>query len=261
MQNEKKQTPQSDYEKVVSMLTPKHPRMPAKLKLRHKYARIWTIGSIAAMLTIVCTVALKSVSTANASTIPASEIVMDALNSGLKSENFKIDFKLRGKQSDEDVIYAPSPEGQMVNGTLYILYKDGKAMNRLDWHDTDKNSIIFDGTTYVHTKNGAEIRRHPSKDDFELGNLMNLKSLGQITDNEISEEKDLIVVNHRKKNSPIVFNGVFSRKDKRLVKASVIYKMSGGQPVMLMETTSIEFDANVPVNLFDIIKSSVLLEN
>lgn len=251
MHNEKKQTPQSDYEKVLSMLTPKHPRTPAKYKPRHKYSRIWAISSIAAMLAIVCTFALKSVSTANASNIPASEIVMDALNSGLKSENFKVDFKLRGKQSDEDVIYAPSPDGRMVNGTLYILCKDGKVMNRLDWHDEDKNSIIFDGT-YVHTKNGAEIRRHPSKDDFELGNLMNFESLGQITDSEISEDNDMIMVNHRKKNSPIVFNGVFSRKDKRMIKASVIYETNGGKPVMLMETTSIEFDANVPASLFDL---------
>jgi hypothetical protein len=79
------------------------------------------------MFVLVITVAVKSVMPASANIAPASEIVFGALESAENSENGKIDFVLRGIETDSKAIYDPAPEASMVNATLYFLNKDGRC--------------------------------------------------------------------------------------------------------------------------------------
>ncbi|WP_290089668.1 hypothetical protein [uncultured Duncaniella sp.] len=239
-----------DYDKVIEMLTPRFPRKGYGRR-RRRLAKIWTIGGIAAMFVLVITVAVKSVMPASANIAPASEIVFGALESAENSENGKIDFVLRGIETDSKAIYDPAPEASMVNATLYFLNKDGRSMSRIDWHDAEKNTVIFDGKDYIHLRNGIQVKRCSDDTGPKFKELFGLESLigsFNVLDEEISEEGNIITVRHRKNS--ITFIGEFSRSDKKLRSAKIVAESPTDKQITIVETQSIDFNTTIPESMF-----------
>ena len=249
--NTTRNNPDPEFDKVVEMLTPRFPRA-ANIsfgKPRRNYrAKLWTIGSIAAMLIVIFTLAFKSFQP-----VSAAETVKAALTNLSEAESVRVDFTILGELKDKDYVYTPSPKGVPVKGTLYILNKDGKVYNRVDWHDEQNNSIIYCGTTYIHLQNGVKVDEHPSGFSDELLSILNFDSLrkevgNMVKSSEIISDGDAIVVNHRKQN--IVFSGEFRKKSKDLVKAIVLFESTGKPTLTLLETQSIKWNADTPLSLF-----------
>lgn len=251
----------AEFDKVVSMLTPRFPRESPSQRMRKRdgwVAKLWTIGSVAAVLALVVTFSIKGVMTANASSVPASEIVMDALSAGHRAENIRVDFMLFAKKIDREEIYEPDYNGRPVYGTLYYMNNPEEPKMRIDWHDEEHNSILHAEGQYVHIKNGIEMDRYATTFGSKMDKLLYFNTLGEISDDfmdkvEIKESNDIITVTRNKDTySQLIFEGQFSRKDRRLTKATVYLDIPGAKPLVILETSSIMIDCNLPRSLFEI---------
>lgn len=244
-----------EFEKVAEMLTPKFARKNefSFARPQNRFKKImWTVGGVAAMLVVVLTFAMKSVTP-----VSAAEVIDDALVSLSNAKSVKVDFALRGVKTTDDEIYTPNPAGDMVEGSLYILVKDDKVYNRVDWHDDEKNSIIYNGTEYVHLKDGKEVSRHPSQFSNEIFNITNLKSIEGMKDNvlknaEITTKDNIICVKlkGKKRKNFLTYTGEFNRNNKQLIKASVMAAGQDGEEIVMLETKSITTDIAFPENIF-----------
>lgn len=245
-----------EYDKVVDMLSPKYRRkneISFRAEQDNRIKRmVWTIGGIAAMVAVVITFALKSVTT-----VSATEVINTALANLSEAETFKIDFIFRGTKSARDEIYRPDMEGELHAGTVYIRRNDDKTLNRIDWHDREKNSIIFNGSKYVHIRNGIKISEHPSDFQDELLSVLILKSLKSLEidkDASITTDGNLVKVVLKKnhKNDSFVFSGDFSvHGNQKLVKASVKVSDTDGKEITMLETKSIQTNVRLPDTLFN----------
>lgn len=239
-----------ESDKVMDLFTPKYPRKnnfsfsnpQSKKKLRNRI--LWTIGSVAAMLVVVLAVAMNSV-------VPASakEVVSKALGNISEAKSVKVEFEWRGKKTSAKEIYSPDLSGNIITGTLYLMRKDGKVYARIDWHDTEKNSIIFNGDEYIHQRDGKTIGRLASSFGDELMNLVNLRALQDkfpdiLSDSQITMEEDVITVKSNK--DMITFCGEFSRENNRLIKAYVSAYTPDNKDVTLLKTISIQ--TNIPIS-------------
>lgn len=248
-QNEK--TSQREFDKVVELLTPRHPRPNSFVYNRpatNIRKRLWMLGGIAAMIAVVVTLAAKSV-------IPASatEIAEVALTSLTEAESVKIDFEILGSKTSGEEVYTPDLRGETVSGTLYIQKRDGRVRNRVDWHDIDRNSIIYDGGSYVHLKNGIMADKRESAFDDELMNLLSLNTLRQsyvdlIRDAESSESGNIITMKHVK--NEITFTGEFRKDNRQLIRALVTATSPDGQELTVLATKAIELNPTLPDSLF-----------
>lgn len=238
-----------DFEKVAELLTPKHPRrceitftIPPKKQIINK---IWTISGIAAMFAIVITIALKLVMP-----ISAAEVINSAITALTDAKSVKVEFAWRGIKGASEEIYTPDSLGNMVDGTLYILRNNGTVKTRIDWHDAEKNSIVFNGKDYIRLRNNNIIDRHSSPFGEELMNLFSQNSLPEdITDKSIlSTDGDIIIIESHK--GEITFLGEFNKDSKRLTKASISVSLSNRKDLKMMETKSIEIDRSIPESIF-----------
>ena len=258
MKNEMRNGAEHDFDRVVSMLSPRFVRrMPDSLggapqSKKTLSAVIWTFGSAAAVLAVIIVLAVRASTTAFATSVPASEIVMRALETGARSGSCKVEFTWRGFETSDEEIYTPHPDAPSVSATLYILCDSSGGGCRIDWHDADRNSIIYDGTDYIRLKDGVQVARHPSRFGSELGIFLNMetltRSLGEIPADEFTEKDGVITVNHR--SCDVIFRGEFSREDRRLIKASILGTAADGRSVTVMETSSVIFGADVQPSLF-----------
>ncbi|MBD5315791.1 MAG: hypothetical protein HDS08_06535 [Bacteroides sp.] len=238
-----------DYDKVASLLTPRHPRrcefafyVPSKKRVTGK---IFAISSVAAMIAVVVTIAIKSVMP-----VSAAEVINSAITGLTDAENIRVEFEWRGTKNNSEEIYTPDSLGNIVNGTLYILRKNGKVNTRIDWHDVENNSIIFNGRDYIHLRNNEIIDKHPSSFGEELIDLFSQNSLSKnIKDNSVfSTEGDFIIAESHK--GDITFHGEFRKDSKRLTKASVSVSLQNGQDLKMMETTSIATNISITELMF-----------
>lgn len=238
-----------DYEKVAELLTPKHPRQcefsfstPSKKWFTRK---IWAVSGVAAMFAIVLTIAIKSVMP-----VSASEVINSAFTTLTDANSIKVEFAWRGIKGDSDEIYTSDPLGNMVEGTMYILRKNGTVKTRIDWHDAEKNSIVFNGRDYIHLKNNQIIDRHSSSFGEELMNLFSQNSLPEdIIDKSIlSADGDIIIIESQ--NGKITLLGEFNKYSKRLTKASINVSLPNRKKIKMMETKSIETDRCIPESIF-----------
>ena len=247
MSTEKLNNEDQDFNKVEEMLTPRFRR---EMKITFKTPKnnlkkiLWTFSGVAAMLVIVLTITFKS-----NFTVSASDVINTALDNIYRAKNIQIEFEILGSKTNQDEIYKPNNNGERIRGTLYIINDNNKIFNRIDWHDNENNSIIYNGTDYIHLKNGNVVGKHPSSFDKELLLLLNLDSLrnDMPKDAEITkhESENMIVVKMHDKKKNITFSGEFMRKNKQLVKASVVH-----QGDTLLKTYSIETDIEIPQNIF-----------
>ena len=249
MNNEMKK----DFDKVVRMLSPRFVRlMPDSLggvpSRKPLSALMWTVGSAAAVAAVIFVIAARIPTTALAFSVPAAEIVVRALETGARSGSCKVEFAWRGIETSDDEVYTPQPDAPMIRGTLYMLCDSGGAGCRIDWHDADRNSIIYDGADYIRLKDGVQVARHPSHFGSELVNLLDIETLTRSV-GEITEKDGVITVSHRE-NGGAVFLGEFSREDRRLIKASILMTAPDGRSITLMETSSVIFGADVQPSLF-----------
>lgn len=238
-----------DFEKVAELLTPKHPRrckftftIPPQKNITGK---IWTISGVAAMFAIVITIAIKS-----AMPISAAEVFNSAITSLTDAKSIKVEFAWRGIKGDSEEIYTPDPLGNMVDGTLYILRNNGTVKIRIDWHDADKNSIVFNGRDYIHLRNNKIIDRHSSSFGEELMNLFSHNSLPEdlIDKSRLSTDGDTIIIeSHR---GAITFLGEFNKDSKHLTKASISISLPNRKNLKMLETKSIKTDISIPESIF-----------
>lgn len=237
-----------EFDKVVELLTPKFPRhceYSFTKPRRRVFFRICTITGVAAMLAVILTVAIKSTMT-----LSATEVINSALTNLLKANSFKIEFVWRGVKSSAEEIYTPNPDGILVDGTLYLLRKDGKVFTRIDWHDDEKNSIIFNGSKYIHLKNGRRINMHSSCFGEELIDLFRMSSVPEDLKKKstINETGDKITMKTHK--DVITFYGEFQSNSKQLINASVATTSSDGSEIVMVRTKSIETGTDIPAALF-----------
>ena len=239
-----------DYEKVAELLTPKHPRqcefsfstLPTKKRFTRK---IWTVGGVAAMFAIVLTIAIKSVMP-----VSASEVINSAVTTLIDAESVKVEFAWRGIKSDSKEIYTLDPLGNMVEGTMYILRKNGTVKTRIDWHDTEKNSIVFNGRDYIRLKDNEIIDKHPSSFGEELMNLFSQNTLPKYLKDESILSNDGNILRIESHKDDITVLGEFHKDSKRLFKASASILLPNGQDLKLIETKSIETNIRIPESLF-----------
>lgn len=247
---------EQEYDKVVDMLSPKYRRKNEfsfpKTEQDDRIKRmVWTISGIAAMVAVVIAFALKS-----GTTVSATEVINTALINLSEAETFKIDFLFRGCKSSKDEIYRPDMEGELLSGTVYVQRNDGKTLNRIDWHDREKNSIIFNGSKYVHMRNGIKISEHPSDFQDELLSVLILKSLKSLEndkDASITTDGNIVrvVLKKNHKEDSFVFSGDFSvHGNQQLVKATVRVSGPDGKEITMLETKSIQTNVRLPETLF-----------
>lgn len=246
MQDDRKEYLES--EKVVELLTPKFQR-----KCEFSYAKprkrlvnkLWAISGIAAMFVVVLSVVIKSVLP-----VSATEVINSAFSTLMNAESIKVEFVWRGVKTSAEEIYNPDPSGNVINGTLYLLRKEGKVNMRIDWQDTEKNSIVFNGCDYIHLQDNHIVNRYPTAFEGKLMELFSQKTLpDDLKDpSEISTEGNMIMMKHHKEN--ITFYGEFQKDSKRLVKASAIITLPEEKNITLLETKSIETGIDIPETLF-----------
>ncbi len=237
-----------EFEKVVEILTPKFQRkcefsftMPRKRFMN----KIWTISSLAAMFVVVLTIVIKSVIP-----VSAAEVINSAFATLTDAESIKVVFVLRGAKTSAVEIYTPDPSGNMIEGTLYVMRKNGKVNIRIDWHDAEKNSIIFNGSDYTHLRNNSIVNKHSSSFGKEIMNLFSQNTLPNelIDKSTLSTDGNMVIMKSHDGN--ITLCGEFQRDSKQLIKASAIIALPDEQDITLLETKSIETNTSVPESLF-----------
>ncbi len=242
----------TEFEKVESLLTPKHQRnVDFKFNERRGSAGkiFWKIGGIAAMLALVVTVALSSIFPAS-----ASQKINAGMENLFNAETVKVEFTLRCMPVSGDEVYAPHPSGEILDGTLYVLNTGTQVCNRIDWHDKDNNTIIFKDKEYVHLRDGELVERHSCNPVNEFAGIFNLKSLrkqlGTIMDDaDITTKGEYIYLVHNK--GKIALSGKFRKDNNMLVEATASYVDPQGCEVSLLKTNSIHAGVNLPEGLFD----------
>ena len=237
-----------DLDRVVGILTPSHPRknefsFPHTRK--RPSGRIWAFGGIAAMFVVALTIAFNAVTP-----VSAGDVIRTAFDNISSAESIKVEFAMRGVRTDNDEIYSPDISGQLIEGTVYIITRDGNIYNRIDWNDAEKNSIIFNGKDYIHLKNGEKVRSHSSGFSHELKGLVNMGFIPEdlIKKSKIETSGDVITMESCKE--PISFKGVFGKDSRELIKASAVMKLPDGQIITLLETGLIETNAYIPESMF-----------
>lgn len=238
-----------DFEKVAELLTPKHPRRcdfafsrPPKKRIMSK---VWTICGVAAMFVVVLTIAIKSVLP-----VSAKEVINSAFTTLSNSESIKVEFVWRGVKTSAEEIYSPDPSGNVINGTLYLLRKNGKVNMRIDWQDAEKNSIVFNSCDYIHLRGNHIANKYSTVFGDKLMQLFSMKTLPDDlkSSSELSAEGNMIMIKNHK--GDITFFGEFQKDIKRLVKASAIFSLPEGKNITLLETTSIETGIDISESMF-----------
>lgn len=238
-----------DFEKVAELLTPKHPRRcdfafsyPPKKRI---ISKVWTISGVAAMFVVVLTIAIKSVLP-----VSATEVINTAFTALSNSESIKVEFVWRGVKTSAEEIYSPDPSGNVINGKLYLLRKNGKVNMRIDWQDNEKNSIVFNSCDYIHLQDNHIVYKYSTVFGDKLMKLFSMKTFPDDlkSTSELSTEGNMIMIKKHKEN--ITFYGEFQKDSKRLVKASAIFSLPEGENITLLETKSIETDIDITESMF-----------
>lgn len=246
-----------ELQKVIDLLTPKFPPVmkhgqASPATNRKKHGKILHICGIAAMLCIIATVALTLSVDSNA--IPAGQIIEQSLNGFSKSDSYRIDFRYRGKKTTKEEIYTPDTIADMIPGTLYLLNYEHTPLMRVDWHDAEKNTIIFNGKKYMHLKNGQIVKSIPHKPVKEISRLLSFEMLPKDIVNSkftiITEKSGIINLTVKSTHDRMYFIGEFSRANKKLKKAIARYDNRNKIPVDIITTDSISYGIPISPELF-----------
>ena len=248
MNTENMNNHEQDFDKVIELLSPQFPRkteISFKAPKKNFKSRWLTISGIAAMFAIVLTIAIKSVMP-----VSAAEVINSAVTSLTDAKSVKVEFSWRGIKGASKEIYTPDSLGNMVDGTLYILRNNGTVKTRIDWHDAEKNSIVFNGRDYIHLRNNKIIDRHSSSFGEELMNIFSQNTLPEdlINNSILSSNANIIIIEGHKRG--ITLRGEFHKDSKRLAKASASFLLSNGQNLKMLETKSIEIEISIPESIF-----------
>lgn len=246
MQDDRKEHLES--EKVVELLTPKFQRKCefSFAKPRKRFVNnIWAISGVAAMFVVILTIALKSVLP-----VSATEVINSAFTTLTSAESIKVEFVWRGVKTSAEEIYSPDPSGNVINGTLYLLRKNGTVNMRIDWQDIEKNSIVFNDSCYIHLQDNHIANKYSCAFGGKLMNLFSLKTLTDDLKNtsELSTEGNMIMIKNHKEN--ITIYGEFQKDTKRLAKASAIISLPESKNITLFESKSIETGIDISESMF-----------
>ncbi len=251
---------QDEFNKVINLLTPKHSPTSSKranvsFNTRHRTIhRFFKVSVVATICAVIATVGIAFKWSVRTEAIPASQIVEHSLADIAKAKGYKITFTLRGSKRNKDEIYTPNPNGDMIRGTLYIAVENNTPLTRIDWDDTERNTIIFSNGTYTHLQGNKIINSKKSLPLTALYDLVSLKTLpSDLKDSsktEIDESGDEITLTTKGKEQ-IRFKATFSRSENRLKKASAT-AFIGSEPIELLTTDSIDYSSAIPLNLFKV---------
>nr|QIM10825.1 hypothetical protein Muribac1_0340 [uncultured Muribaculaceae bacterium] len=237
-----------EFDDIINLLTPKHQReceFNFAIPQKRFTKKIWAISSVAALFIIVITIAIKSVTP-----VSAAEVISSAITTLADAESIKVNFEWRGIKTSAEEIYTPDPSGNMINGTLYLLRKNGIVNARIDWHDAEKNSIIFNGKDYIHLVSNHMVNKHSSSFGNELMSLFSHNTLQNELKEKSIQSTDGNIINMKIHKNEITLCGEFQKDNKRLTKASVTAKLPVGQDITMIETKSIETNISIPESIF-----------
>lgn len=238
-----------DFDKVANLLTPKYPRKCdfafSTPNQKRPISKIWTISGIAAMFAVVLTLVIKLVVP-----VSAAEMINSVITSLKDAECVKVEFAWRGIKADSEEIYTPDPSGSLVDGTLYVMRINGKFKTRIDWHDAEKNSIVFNGKDYIYLRNNEIINKKSSSFGETLMNLFSYNKLPDDLKDKVTQTTDGNIIKAEIHKGDVAFLGEFNRNSKLLNKASVSVSMPNGQNLKMMETKSIEINGSIPDSIF-----------
>lgn len=241
----------ADDLRIIELLTPKHgrkmPEWPSRPKKRNPLTRI---SAVAAMMCVCATIALGLMFSVRSNAVPASQIVEQSIAEIAKADSYRINFKYRGCLSDGQLIYEPRPDKELIPGTLYMTASDGIIMARIDWHDNENNSAVWNGDKYFHLKNGKVVKAEPSEKVDDLYRLMSFETFPKeiLKKATINENGDIITVTANK-NDEIHFSAKFSRKNKKVEKIAVTYTNNGTESEIITADT-INYGIPLPLSLF-----------
>ncbi|MDE6266461.1 MAG: hypothetical protein K2M07_03820 [Muribaculaceae bacterium] len=244
-----------EFENIVKMLTPKHTRkidISFKPKKRTVLTRFLTIGSVAAILILIFTLTLHT-----SVPVSAKDVINTAITSLAQSASVRVEFTIMASPTTKDGVYNPNPYGKKISGTAYIINHNGENYCQIDWHDTEKKSIIYVDEKYIHLRNGEKVSEHASNVGNQLLSILNLDQLKNnigdvLTDSELISDNDTIILRHQKHQTAgdIVMEGKFNSNTKELIKASVTFSPTGKPNVTILETTSIKQNVEIPSSSF-----------
>lgn len=240
-----------DFEKVVELLTPKFqrtcqfsftgPRKGFKNKL-------WGFCGIAAMFVVVVAIAIRSTTA-----VSASEVINTAFDGFDSAETVKVEFVFDcAAKTGQKEIYSPGAGRENISGTLYLLRRDGNVYVRVDWHDAEKNSIVFDGSQYARIQNNITVEKHRSLFGKELIELLNLNSLRALLKDDVSTSSEGGKIIAESTNGGITLRGEFNTDTKQLISASATVTQPDGKQIPIVETQSIETDIEIPDSMFSV---------
>ena len=121
---------------------------------------------------------------------------------------------------------------------------------RIDWKDTEKNSIVLNSCDYIHLQDNRIANKYPTAFGDKLMKLFSIETLPDDLKNstELSTEGNMIMIKSHNEN--ITIYGEFQKDSKRLVKASAIFSLPEGRNITLLETKSIETGIDITESMF-----------
>lgn len=185
----------------------------------------WITG-IAAVVIVLVSVAVYNPFRATGATLPASQLVVEAMDTINTAGEHRVDFTIRATRSDDEEAYKANFDAEMIDGTLYLSSVPGDEQIRVEFDDPEKTTLT---------------------QSVRLSNLLDLNSVvREFKDKKdyVFEEKgDSVIVtttNGSKGNGLLKLKAIFSRKECRL-KSVVVTAEKDGQEKTMLQTRKIDY--------------------
>jgi len=243
---------EDELKQIEGLLTPKFNReCPDYIYTNHvrkPAVSVWwkKVVGAAAMIAVIFTVGFAAFYTP---AINAEEVVKTSFQNFVRADTYKASFFLLATPSGDDEIYKIAPDGNRVEGTMYMKYVDDTPMVRFEWNDDKHTVVIYSGGKYLCYKNGQLTARHDSSPILNLKEITNLSTAELLADKtklekSITENGDKITLSTMCKDIMVIAE--FSADNKRMIKVGA--KLND---VKFMETETIEYGINLPDSLFE----------
>ncbi len=184
------------------------------------------IAGIAAVAIVLVSVALYNPFRATGATLPASQLVVEAMEKINKADNRIVEFSLRASRSNDEDVYEANYDAEMIGGTLYLSSIPGDKQICVEFDDPEKTVVT---------------------QSVRLNNLLDLNSvIKEFKDKKdyvFTEKGDSVIVttmNGNKGNGLLKFKAVFSRKECKLKSVVVTAEKDGREKIML-QTHKIDY--------------------
>lgn len=258
MTNYTKYSHDEDFDKTIDLLTPKfRQKTTMSFKAKKQRGRRATYWRIAAAITAIIVAGTGLIVNINARTAP-SKVIEYALSDMQNAENYKIGFTILGKETHDVDMYEPRPDGKPISGIMYISYStdDEEIKERIEWHDSVRSTVIFDGKYCILIQREKETGRKKSRSVLEVRKMMNLDSvMERISNDEKTElittgDKVILRLSSNEQPNYLVATAEFSKRDRKLEKV-VMTAITDGNAKNILITDFIEYNNKADESLFN----------